>query len=156
MNKGKVVSIHMAQSRGGPLQSLDEARALAGRGLEGDRHIDRNEGPEGNPTQCREVTLIEAEAVEALRRDYGVEMAPEDARRNVVTRGVALNHLVGREFKIGEVPFLGIKLCEPCDHLAGMTDRRVLRGLVHRGGLRARILADGVIHVGDPIEAASS
>ena len=98
-----------------------------------------------------DLTLIEAEAIEALRRDYQVELAAGDARRNIVTRNVPLNHLVGREFAIGEVRIRGIRLCEPCDHLQKLTGKPLLKGLLHRGGLRAQILTQGKISVGDKI-----
>ena len=87
-----------------------------------------------------------------MARDNEMQIAPGDARRNVVTRGVALNHLVGREFRVGGVRLRGVRLCEPCSHLEGLTRPGVLDGLVHRGGLRAQILTEGEIRVGDPIE----
>ena len=83
--------------------------------------------------------------------DYGVELAAGDARRNIVTRGVALNHLVGKEFTVGNVRIRGIRLCEPCDHLERLTGKPVLKGLLHRGGLRAQILTEGTIHAGDEV-----
>jgi MOSC domain-containing protein YiiM len=96
--------------------------------------------------------LIESEAVEALRRDYEIEFEAGMSRRNIVTRGVPLNHLVGREFRVGEVVLRGLKLCEPCGHLEQLTGVRVREGLVHRGGLRAQVLNEGTIRPGDPIE----
>jgi MOSC domain-containing protein YiiM len=99
------------------------------------------------------VTLIEIEAIEALQRDYRIEMDPGDSRRNIVTRGVPLNHLVGREFKIGAVTLRGTRLCEPCSHLEKLSVKGVQRGLIHRGGLRAEILTSGMIRVGDQINA---
>jgi len=99
------------------------------------------------------LTLIEAEAIEALKRDYNVELAPREARRNLVTRGIALNHLVGRDFQIGEVRAHGIRLCEPCDHLQRLTGRQLIKGLRHRGGLRAQILTPGSIRVGDSLSS---
>jgi MOSC domain-containing protein YiiM len=125
---------------------VKEVRAVAGKGLEGDRYF-------AHAKPDSQVTLIEAEAVEALTHESGVELKPGDARRNIVTRGVALNHLVEREFRVGEVTLRGIRLCEPCAHLAGLTAQKVLPGLVHRGGLRAQILNDGVIRAGDIIQA---
>jgi MOSC domain-containing protein YiiM len=100
----------------------------------------------------REVTLIEAEAIEALPRDEGVAFEASESRRNLVTRGVALNHLVGREFRVGSVPLRGIRLCEPCVHLESLTRPGVKAGLTHRGGLRAQLLGDGEIRVGDPVD----
>jgi len=132
--------------------------ARPGKGLEGDRYFKEvgtysgKPGPRGAPP-AREVTLIELEAIEALKRDYGIELDPGDIRRNIVTHGVPLNHLVGREFRVGDVAMRGIRLCEPCAHLEELTRRGVLRALVHRGGLRAQILTDGVIRVGDAVQA---
>src|SRR5438552_12875475 len=97
-----------------------EARAIPGVGLEGDRYA-LGQGTFFKPEPSHELTLIEAEAIEALRRDYLVELSPGDARRNLVTRDVPLNHLVGKEFFIGEVKIRGIRLCEPCDHLQQLT-----------------------------------
>ncbi len=134
------------------MKSVSAVRAVAGRGLEGDRYFLGVGTKSSKPGPDREVTLIEIEAIEALERDYGVKLNPGDARRNIVTRGVALNHLVGREFRVGEAVLKGIRLCEPCQHLANLTGQeKVLAGLVHRGGLRAQIMKDGIIRVGDQI-----
>jgi MOSC domain-containing protein YiiM len=122
-------------------------------GLEGDRHFGRASAAADDLRPDREITLIEVEAIEALEREHKVSVEPGDARRNIVTRGVALNDLVGREFTVGEVTLRGISLCEPCAHLASLTDEKVLSGLVHRGGLRAQILNGGVIRVGDAVRA---
>ena len=99
----------------------------------------------------REVTLIEIEAIEALEREKNIAIAPGAARRNVVTRGVPLNHLVGREFQVGSVRLRGTRLCEPCAYLEGLTQKGVLAGLIHRGGLRAEIVTAGTIRVEDII-----
>jgi MOSC domain-containing protein YiiM len=125
--------------------------AIPGVGLEGDRYA-LKVGTFFRPEPAFELTLIEAEAVEALRRDYQVELAAGDARRNIVTRGVPLNHLVGREFRIGDVRIRGIRLCEPCGHLQQVTGTQLIKGLRHRGGLRAQILTQGTIRVGDAIK----
>lgn len=122
-------------------------------GLEGDRHFGRAASDPDSPRPDREITLIEIETIEALEREYGVRLSPGDARRNIVTRGVALNHLVDREFTVGEVTLKGISLCEPCAHLADLTHEKVLPGLVHRGGLRAQILTEGIIRTHDGIRA---
>lgn len=158
MWKGSVVSINTAPAAGEPMVPVSEVRAVVGKGLEGDRYFRHvgtysgHPGPGGAPA-AREVTLIEMEAIEALKRDHGVEMNAGESRRNIVTRGVPLNHLVGREFRVGEAVLRGVRLCEPCSHLEGLTKKGVLSGLVHRGGLRAEILKDGVIRVGDPVQA---
>ena len=153
MTTGRVVSIYVAPGRGAPTTSIAEVRAVPGKGLAGDRHFGRAENDPDAPRPDREITLVEAEAIEALARDYGVPLEPGDVRRNIVTRGVALNHLVERRFTVGEVALRGLRLCEPCAHLAGLTHENVLRGLVHRGGLRAQILSEGVIHLGDEVRA---
>jgi MOSC domain-containing protein YiiM len=147
---GTVESINIAAAAKEPMHSVDHVQATPGLGLEGDRYA-LGKGTFFKPQPDIELTLIEAEAIEALLRDYQVELAPGEARRNVVTRGVALNHLVGREFRIGEVKVRGIRLCEPCGHLQALTGQPVIKGLIHRGGLRAQILSSGTICVGDTV-----
>jgi MOSC domain-containing protein YiiM len=150
--EGIIASIHLAASGGAPVKEVREARVVAGKGLEGDRYFTQS-GTYSRPGRDPggEATLIECEALEALERDYGIELAPGASRRNITTLGVALNHLVGREFTVGAVKFRGIRLCEPCTHLQKLTQAGVMRGLVHRGGLNAAILTDGLIRVGDVI-----
>jgi len=150
MWSGTVESIHIASAAQGPTQSVGQATAIPGAGLEGDRYALKL-GTFYKPQPDCELTLIEAEAIEALRRDYQVELAAGDARRNIVTRNVPLNHLVGKEFAIGDVRIRGIRLCEPCDHLQKVTGKPVIEGLLHRGGLRAQILTPGTIRVGDVV-----
>jgi MOSC domain-containing protein YiiM len=148
MSTGTIESIYIAPTATAPTLSVKEALAIPRVGLEGDRYALR-QGTFFKPEPDYELTLIEAEAIEALKRDYNVELAPGEARRNLVTRGMALNHLVGRDFQIGEVKAHGIRLCEPCDHLQRLTGRQLIKGLRHRGGLRAQILTQGTIRVGD-------
>jgi MOSC domain-containing protein YiiM len=131
---------------------VKEVSAVAGKGLEGDRYSQKTGTYSNRPGPDREITLIEIEAIEALKRDHGIDLQPGDARRNVVTRGVPLNHLVGKEFTLGGVTLRGVRLCEPCTHLEGLTEKGVLTGLIHRGGLRAQIIKDGTIRVGDAIQ----
>jgi MOSC domain-containing protein YiiM len=147
---GTVEAIYISGTAAAPTKALDAVLAIPGIGLEGDRYALKL-GTFYKPLPDYELTLIEAEAVEAMRRDYGVELAAGDARRNIVTRGVALNHLVGKEFTVGDVRIRGIRLCEPCDHLERLTGKPVLKGLLHRGGLRAQILTEGTIHAGDEV-----
>jgi MOSC domain-containing protein YiiM len=152
VGEGEVAGIYVADAGGEPMRSLAEVRAIAGRGLEGDRYATRVGTYSSKPAPGREVTLIESEAVEAAEREYGVRIDPGAARRNIVTSGVALNHLVGKEFRVGEVTLKGIRLCEPCAHLASLTQKGALKALIHRGGLRAEIVTEGMIHVGDEIQ----
>jgi MOSC domain-containing protein YiiM len=136
---------------GGPLVPAQRAVVEAGHGIQGDRTYRRYPDPYEEPG--RDLTLIEAEALEALEQETGIALAPGEARRNVVTRGIVLAALVGRRFRIGELECLGVEPCEPCHHLARLTQPGVLRGLVHRGGIRADVLRDGSIALGDPVEA---
>jgi MOSC domain-containing protein YiiM len=152
MSPGVLLSIYIAPAARAPVLSVADTRAVPGFGLEGDRYCKGTGTYSRSRTPDREVTLIEAEALEALERDYGLTLKPGEARRNLVTRGVALNHLVGHEFRIGEVKLRGIRLCEPCSHLEELVGNRVKPGLVHRGGLRAQIIQGGPIRAGDNIE----
>ena len=149
MFKGNVASIHIATAIGEPTTAVAEVRAIPGKGLVGDRNY-----TEAGTKAGEQITLIEREALDALNEESGIQLAPGESRRNIETSGVPLNHLVGQEFTVGEVRLRGIRLCEPCQTLAGMTNARVLPGLVHRGGLRAEILSEGVIRPGDVIAAA--
>ena len=150
MSNGTVESIHIASAAEGPPRAVAQVAAIPGAGLEGDRYA-LKVGTFYKPTPDRELTLIEAEAIAAMARDYQIELAAGDARRNIVTRNVPLNHLVDKEFAIGEVRIRGIRLCEPCGHLQRVTGKPVIKGLLHRGGLRAQILTPGTIRVGDAI-----
>ncbi|MGZ8847742.1 MAG: MOSC domain-containing protein [Pyrinomonadaceae bacterium] len=152
MFEGKVISINITSVAEGPMQLLDEVRAIPGHGLEGDRYFDRD----GKSAPDRELTLVEAEAIEALRSEFKVDFDLSGMRRNVVTRGVPLNHLVGKEFWIGDVKARGIRLCEPCAHLQRLSHAKVLPGLIHRGGLRAQILSEGMIRVGEIIKECAT
>ena len=154
MFEGQVVSINIAAAAEAPMQSVSEAHAVPGRGLEGDRYHD-HKGTFSKPLPDRELTLIEIEAVEAMKRELEVDYGMGDSRRNVVTRGVPLNHLVGKEFWIGDVKARGLRLCEPCSHLQKLSHEKVLPGLIHRGGLRAQILTEGTIRVGEPIKESN-
>src|SRR5579859_4460378 len=148
--RGIVETIHIADGAAAPMRSVEEAHAVAGRGLDGDRYFSGTGTWSGTRT-TGPLTLIEAETIDALRRDHNVDIAPGDCRRNIVTRGVPLAHLVGVRFRIGAVELRGISLVEPCDHLAKLTDRRLLAALVHRGGLRTDIVSNGIIRVGDVV-----
>lgn len=148
---GKVVSIHVAARAAEPMGQVEEAHAVPGRGLEGDRYFWGGGTFSDDPDT--EITLIEEEAVEALAREHGFRIDPGEARRNVVTRGVDLNALVGREFRIGGVALRGVRPAEPCAHLARLVGGGVLRGLARRGGLRAEILSGGFLRAGDTVEA---
>jgi hypothetical protein len=143
---GTVEAINLAPGAGEPAREVAAARALPGRGLDGDRHV-TGDGtfPSGLPGSA--LTLIEAEVCES----FDPPLLPSEHRRNVVTRGIELNGLVGSEFRIGAVRCRGMRLCEPCTVVQRYAGRPVLRALVHRGGLRADILEHGEIAVGDEV-----
>lgn len=149
--RGAVAGIYIATEGAGPITALPEVDAVAGKGLQGDRYFESTGTYSDTPGTGRQVTLIEREALEAAARDYGMSLQPGQSRRNIETVGVALNHLVGREFFVGEVRLRGMRLNEPCGHLAKLTKRGVVKALTHRGGLRADIVEGGVIRVGDPV-----
>jgi MOSC domain-containing protein YiiM len=151
MFEGRLEGIYISPEKRAELKNVDSVAALAGQGLEGDRYCRRNGTFSTGGGPDREVTLIEMEAIEAVERDGNIQLQPGQARRNLVTRSVPLNHLVGRDFQIGEVKLQGIRLCEPCGHLESLTMQGVKEGLLHRGGLRARILEGGILRTGDLI-----
>jgi hypothetical protein len=143
---GTVEAIAVAAEAEGPIRMVEEVAAHAGRGLDGDRYHE-GRGTFSKPhANGHELTLVEAEALEELG------FTPQDARRNIVTRGIDLNALVGSRFTVGGVECIGRRLCEPCAHLERLSPG-TLRPLVHRAGLRADLLGDGAIRVGDPVSA---
>jgi MOSC domain-containing protein YiiM len=150
---GHIEGLFITTAAGEPMQALTEAQALAGAGLAGDRYV-LGTGFYSDGNTGRQLTLIAAEALETLAREHGVTLAPLECRRNVVTRGIDLNELVGRRFRIGSIACEGIRLCPPCNHLEELTRPGMLRGLARSGGLRAHVLNDGVLRVGDEFAAA--
>jgi MOSC domain-containing protein YiiM len=142
---GEVVSIHLAAAESEPVFEVERVEAVAGAGLRGDRHFEPGAAP------ARHLTLIESEEIEQLSAEHGIDLAQGESRRQVMTRGVRLNPLVGRRFRVGEVECRGIELCEPCAHLESLTYPGIMRGLVHKAGLNAEIISGGEIAVGDDI-----
>jgi len=142
---GSVAAILVAPDAESPLGRVDAVEAVAGRGLEGDRYHD-GRGTFSGRGRGYELTLVEAEVLDSL------DLPWEEARRNIVTRGIELNALVGHRFKIGSVECVGRRLAEPCAHLEKLSRPGLLRPLVHRAGLRADILQGGRITVGDAVE----
>jgi MOSC domain-containing protein YiiM len=148
---GTVETIFLALKKGAPRSEVGSALAVVGRGLEGDKNFLREGAALTHERASCEVTLIEAEALDALEHESGIALAAHEALRNLVTRGVRLNDLVGREFTVGEVVLRGIMLCDPCDHLERKTQPGVKAGLDNRGGLRAQIVGGGTIRAGDAV-----
>ncbi len=154
---GTVEAIYTAPFAGEPMRLLSEAEAIAGRGLAGDRYLEGIGYYSNRPLAdgSREITLIEAEELEGLEGETGIRLDPSESRRNVLTRSVRVNELIGRRFRMGEVVCEGIRICEPCTYLEKLTGKRVMRPLVHKGGLRARIVSGGTVRVGDEILISS-
>lgn len=150
---GEVIAIHIASGAGEPMQAMDHATAITGAGLQGDRYQGGNGFYSAVPTDpgARELTLIAAESLAAVLAETGIELPPHEHRRNITTRGVDLPSLLGQQFRIGDVLCEGVRDCPPCNHLEDLTGKAVLSPLVHRGGLRARIVNGGTIRVGDTI-----
>jgi MOSC domain-containing protein YiiM len=151
VSTGKVVAIYIAPSQGEPTMYVDQAHLVPGRGIEGDRYYNPTGTSGINPNPERELTLIEIEVIEAICQEDGIPLTPDQTRRNIITRGIPLNDLVGQVFTIGNIKLRGIRLCEPCNYLAGRTDPRILSSMAHRGGLRAQIISEGFIHLNDAI-----
>lgn len=150
----RIDSLWVATERHGELLRLPAVQVRAGAGIVGDRFFSRSLRHPG-----RNLTLVEAEAVADAATELGLTIVPEATRRNLVTRGIRLNDLVGREFRVGEVLMRGIELCEPCIVLGrnlaghGQTPGHIIAAFANRGGLRATVLSDGVIRSGDAIVA---
>jgi len=151
----RLVAIYVAPTAGAPMEARITIDAVAGVGLRDDRYATGTGTYSGTGRGPRDVTLIEREAVDAVRAEHGgIAVSESDTRRNLVTEGVALNHLVGHTFRVGTVRMRGVRLSEPCVYLEQLTGLTGVReALVHRGGLRAEVLDGGVLHVGDAIDA---
>ena len=153
MFRGELVGIYVAANEGEPMESRAEAMLVEGVGIDGDRYAAAAGKFSGTRRGGRQVTLIEREAVEAAAREHDLDLTHGDTRRNLITLGVPLNHLVGRDFRVGDVVLRGLRLAEPCAYLEGLLGRDgVRKALIHRGGLRADIVSGGTIRPGDSIE----
>jgi MOSC domain-containing protein YiiM len=139
---GLVEAIHIAPEESQLPEPVGSVEVTA-EGLTGDRYFGRGD-----------ITLIEAEALEGLREDTGIELSAAAVRRQILTRGIGLNDLLNKRFRVGEVEAVGVEWCEPCNHLEKLTQPGVLKGLVHRGGLRAEVVTPGRIAVGDEVRGA--
>jgi MOSC domain-containing protein YiiM len=149
----QVEAICISGAGSGPMRVMAEVEAIAGVGLQGDRYADGVGFYSPRPTDpgAREVTLFEAEVLDALAAEHGIALGASEHRRNLTVRGVKLSELLGQRFRIGDVELEGVKDCPPCEHLQGLVGKPVLQPLVERGGLRARILVGGTLRVGDAV-----
>jgi MOSC domain-containing protein YiiM len=137
---GVVEGIFFGAVDEGPLEATESVQVKTGAGIDGDRYGDKD------------ITLFEAEAIEGLKADTGIDLKPSEIRRNVMTRGIELNDLLGHRIRVGEVEAVVTELCHPCSHLQKLTQPGVLRGLVNRGGLNADVVTGGAIRIGDQVE----
>lgn len=150
--KGELLHVHIAAGASQPMRALAEARLIADVGIEGDRYATRTGTYSVRHHADRQVTLIEFETLEALVRDHGIELAAHEHRRNLTTRGVPLNHLVGRKFRVGECVLYGGRLNVPCQYLEDLLGKKVFKPLLNRSGLNCRIVTGGIVRPGDVIE----
>ncbi|TAN54606.1 MAG: MOSC domain-containing protein [Betaproteobacteria bacterium] len=156
--RGVLAAIHLADGASQPMRALAGARLVAGIGIAGDRYAERRGTYSTRHHIDRQVTLIEQETLDALARDHGVELAPHEHRRNMTTRGVPLNHLVGRYFRVGECVLYGGRLNVPCRYLEELLNKKVFKLLINRSGLNARVISGGTLRTGDavvPLDPAS-
>jgi len=142
-----VVHIFVASQRGAPMSAKQSVEALVDCGLTGDRYTEAK----NRRSADYQVTLIELENIQAFAQATGLPLTAEMPRRNIITRGVRLNELLGKRFKVGRAEFEGLELCEPCSLFARRTHQQVLKFFVGKGGLRAKIVSGGEIRVGDAI-----
>lgn len=149
--QGELLHICIAEQAGVEMEELESANLIAGVGIEGDRYSLAKGYYSYRPHADRQVTLIESETLEALKRDHDIEMSPIESRRNLTTRGVPLNHLVGRHFRVGNVVLYGGRLNVPCKYLEELLDKAVFTPLINRSGLNCRIIEGGIIRRGDRI-----
>ena len=153
MWNGAVTHLHITARAFLPMRAQECVELLAGHGIVGDRYMVGTEQGyySEKPEEGRQVTLFESEVLEAILRDYKVELLPEEHRRNITTRGVPLNGLVGRRFRIGPCLVEATRLSIPCRHIEQILDKQVFDAMVHRSGLNCRILVGGTVRVGDEI-----
>lgn len=150
---GAVTHLHITARAFLPMRAQESVELVAGRGIEGDRYmlgIEHGYYSE-KPEEGRQVTLFESEVLEAMLRDYKVELLPEEHRRNITTKGVPLNWLVGKRFRIGSCLVEATRLSIPCRHIEQILDKEVFNAMVHRSGLNCRILVGGTVRVRDEI-----
>lgn len=148
---GTLLHIHIAAAASQPMQSLERAKLVAGVGIEGDRYAARTGTYSANHHIDRQVTLIEAETLDALARDHRIELAPAEHRRNLTTRGVPLNHLVGSYFRVGDCVLFGGRLNVPCRYLEELVGKKVFKPLLNRSGLNCRIVVGGAVRAADAV-----
>jgi MOSC domain-containing protein YiiM len=152
--QGTLLAIFIAEAASVEMEALDAATLVAGHGIEGDRYATGRGTYSSKPHADRQVTLIEEETLAALKRDHDIDLAPEETRRNLLVREVPLNHLVGRQFRVGPVLLHGGRLNVPCKYLDDLLGKPLFGPLTNRSGLNCRIIEGGTIRPGDSIVPA--
>ncbi|MBP2449876.1 MOSC domain-containing protein [Rhizobium leguminosarum] len=149
--QGTVCFLHRTPRAFLPMRSFESLNLIAGRGIEGDRYLIENEAGfySHKPEEGRQVTLFEMESLEAIMRDYAIELRPEEHRRNITVRGVPLNHLVFQRFRVGACLLEATRLSTPCRHIEEILGKPVFDPMIHRSGLNCRIIEGGEVRVGD-------
>lgn len=137
-----------------PMRSFDELTLIAGKGVEGDRYANGLGYYSDRPEEGRQVTLFELETLEALKRDYNIDLQPHEHRRNITVQGVPLNHLVGKQFWVGDALLEATRLSTPCKHIEEITGKSIFNAMVHRSGLNCRILQSGLVRISDAVRPA--
>jgi MOSC domain-containing protein YiiM len=152
---GALAGIWLTAATAAPMRRVPSGRLLAGRGLDGDRYALGGGTWAQYPDLEKQLTLIDADDVAAVGAETGAALSPGDLRRNLVTVGVDLPALVGGWFAVGDSLLFGMKRCPPCRHLEGLTGVRLIKAMVHRGGINAAVFVGGAIAEGDAIRAVS-
>lgn len=150
--KGRLDHIHICAKGADAMTELQEAKLVAGKGIEGDRYFLGTGTYSDKPAPDRQVTLIESETLEALARDHNMHLTPVESRRNLTVTGVPLNHLVGKRFKVGDVVLYGGRLNTPCKYLDDLLGKKLFKLLLNRSGLNCEIVEGGVIRPGATVE----
>ncbi len=153
---GEITSLHLAPEAAAPMETRTELLAIAGVGIEGDRYAKGIGFFSHIKAARRQITLFESEVLETILRDHNKQLAPDECRMNLITRGVPLTHLVGKTFRAGGATLRGLKLNEPCEHLIEVVGKPILSTLIHRCGLFAEVIEGGIIRTGDPLEGIAS
>ena len=151
---GSVIALHTCPAAACPMQPAEQLALREGRGIEGDRYLLGTGTYSSKPEEGRQITLFEVETLDALRRDYGIELSAAEHRRNVTVAGVPLNHLVGRRLRIAGILLEATRLSIPCRHIEEVTGKSIFKALMHRSGLNCKILAGGLVSIGDPLVPA--
>lgn len=156
-SSGQIIAIFVAPTKHARQLAADAVQLKTAKGIVGDRFFGFRQKHRG-----RNITLIEAETLDNFNRNYGQTISLDATRRNLLTRGIRLNPLVGKIFYVGDVLCKGVELCEPCGilarHIANatLTHAEIIKAFTHRGGLRAEVLSDGVVRLGDRCKAADN